>query len=71
MDVLAGFLIIGTMLASFYYYMRKMHYRVPATTWEIKELYESGESKNKVDEESILLSWLRERPQMIHALSSI
>ena len=40
-------------------------------TWEMNDLYESENSDHQVDEESILPSWLRERPEMIYPQSCI
>ena len=40
-------------------------------TWEMNDMYQSEESENNVDEESILPQWLRVRPEMIYPHSSI
>ena len=62
------FLALITVILSgmVYYYKKKTRQRIPATTWEMNDRYESEGSDNKVEEETILPHWLRVRPEMVY-----
>ena len=71
LSVFLTLLLTGGMLASFYYYRKKTHHRITEMTWEMNTLYESEDCDHNADEESILPSWLRVRPEMIYPQSCI